>query len=562
MSHFIEGDFGLYQVSTESRHFFISFCREKLKTGNFLPLVSLRNSTREATRLLGGFQLQQGYVAIVFGLSAIPLIRELIEQAKKDGGIIWIFEPDQILVNELRSFFDEDYVQVFSSAQDESFEEIIEFTRIEDFLGYRIFKVPAIEKIAPGYFEEAELVLKQKLSSRLSDLFTRLEFEPVWIRNSLSQLCLFHRASAVRRVFGLLKNQAAALVSTGPGLRELLPWLKKSQDRIFIACVDSAYRVLNRYGIRPHLIFSLDSQPHTRKHFTGLPKGRPGEFPILYADLVANFQVTSRWQGPMLFGITAQYFKENGRVVTPGCDYIEEEILPAINETNLGDIQSGGSVATSLFDLLRQMNVAQILFVGQDLAYSNREIHTMGTHHSDQWFSKTTNRLQSIENINNQVVKKRHVITKAGIGGSRVKADYILSLYHQWFVDAAIRVDIKLVNLNKRGLPIDGVIEQSAADVDLKPNDFSDILSLVSDTKSFISNLNTMQDFLSSFDAKKIEESNLGIFIGRKYEIMKRRAQLRKTDSIDFEQKQKLEKELFLYRLSRRIGSFQHFLVD
>ena len=97
----------------------------------------------------------------------------------------------------------------------------------------------------------------------------------------------------------------------------------ENQQKIFIACVDSALRVLLQADIVPHLVFTLDAQPHTLRHWEGLFKLPVERQPLLVADLISNPQVLWRWQGPLALSVTAQYF-DDLRVVTPGCDFLEE----------------------------------------------------------------------------------------------------------------------------------------------------------------------------------------------------------------------------------------------
>ena len=114
-----------------------------------------------------------------------------------------------------------------------------------------------------------------------------------------------------------------------------------------------------------------------------------------------------------------------------------------LKNDGLGDIQSGGSVATSLYDLLRQMQFDHLYLFGQDLAYSYREIHCPGTHHTFQWLAKNIQKTVTLEQINLAVLKKREVKTELGHGGSLVGADYVLSLYKHWFEQAQERLSCK-----------------------------------------------------------------------------------------------------------------------
>lgn len=438
--------------------FSIAYRDEKLKKSSDgekgeIALTSRRSPEREARRLLGGFELKEGLVAIVLGGAGSALIEVLLEAKRKRGGRIVVVEADDLFLAALRKLFPSIYDSgelVFLSG---SLEEVVEqgeafFNEngVEGVIGFRSLAVGAAVSLDPPFYAQAEGAFKSEFSSRISDLFTRLQFEARWILNSMVNSWALPRGVAARSLFGAARGGEALLVSTGPSLRERLPWIAANRDRYFIACVDSAYRVLLRAGITPHLIFSLDSQAHTYKHFYGLPKGGDVEFPILYADLVANPVVVAHWEGPLAMGVTAAY-KEDVREVTTGCDFIEENILGG----SLGDIQSGGSVATSLFDLLRLMGFDAITLVGQDLAYTYKEIHCMGTHHYDEWLSNHVNRLNGLENINYSIIRRRQTRVESSIRGVDIDGDYVLGLYRRWF-EGALN-EIGEVGRSKSGQP-------------------------------------------------------------------------------------------------------------
>ena len=447
----------------------------------FTPMISRRNPQREAGRLLGNFQLSEGLIGIVFGAASIYLLEKLLKQQKRSGGLIILIESDVLLMEALIKHSHLSFEKIFllTTENQSMLMELIENLNIESLLGYRIFKNPISVQLDRAFYDQMENELKVKLASRFSDLFTRLEFEPKWIQNSFSQIPFFVKARPVNQLFGKAKGMKAILVSSGPSLRSDLPYLKKNQNQFFIACVDSVYRVLVRAGIRPHLIISLDAQAYTLRHFLGLPHGKKNKYPILYSDLVTNPSVIRAWRGPLFFGVTAQY-RQNTRETTTGSDYIEAEVRrhnPDISN-GLGDVQSGGSVATSLFDLLRQMSFDTIILVGQDLAYTHREIHCTGTHHTDTWLSQSTHRFESIENINQKVIKKRNTNNAVSIQGGRVIADYVLSLYRQWFQDAGLNgLGVEVLNATRNGLPIQNIPSVSLAEVEppeIKPSEKSD----------------------------------------------------------------------------------------
>jgi len=455
----IQGNLAQYRFGYEEGRFSIFADTEKLKGA---ALVSGRNPVREAERHIGQFRLKPGMLALVAGAAHLPMLELLVEQLKSpegQGGLILVFEADSALYASLKKSRPDIFSEIAAIVPENRsvIGELVEKLDVEHFAGYRLFENKPSLALESRFYNETIHEFKQKLASRFSDLFTRLEFEERWVFNSLAKIPHLERMRPVSALFGLGKGADCLIVSTGPSLRDSLDEIKARQNDFFIACADSAYRVLHRYGINPHLVFSLDSQPHTSKHFALLPNGNRGAYPILVCDAVSNPPVARNWRGELALSITAQF--ADARHVSPGCDYLEDEgyftgptgIIP-------GDLQSGGSVATSIFDLMRLMNFDRIILVGQDLAYTRREIHTPGTHHTDEWLSKTTNRLQPLENINERVLHRRHTRREVGIDGKQVVTDYVLSLYRDWFTNAMERLPNRIHNATRGGLTIKGTL--------------------------------------------------------------------------------------------------------
>ncbi len=553
----IQGHGFSYSVSYAERQFQIFYRTEKLKKS--LPLISPRNGHKEAQRIKGSFALKNGFFAVVFGIASIPLLEILRAEKETSGGNIAIIEYETALVELFTHRFPDIFqdMYIFSGKNLDSLGDMLEGFSMEEMTGYRILKVPGSLGIQPDFYARAEELFKKAMASRFSDLFTRLEFEPLWILNTLSQIPVFQRAYPARLLFqrNPVKKSIGVLVSTGPSLRVVLPILKKYRDKVFLAAVDSAYRVLSRSGIQPHLLATLDAQSFTQRHIKNLPCGHPGKDPFLYADVVANPQITRCWRGPLFMGVTAQY-RGDIRVLTPGSDFLERELLSG--NQNLGDVQSGGSVSTTLFDLLRQMNFETIILVGSDFAYSNREIHSMGTHHTDTWLA-ITNRVNGIENINNAVLHKREVLPKPGVSGKNVPADYVLGLYAHWFEDAAKRVkNVQLCNASCFGLGLEGIrnlnpreLEEIFRTSEFNPTEFINrILENTSSSGYIASGLeNKIQSFLDTLHGNPLpDDFSFMENIGRKHAILARRKK-----NPDFLSRQKAEQLRFIRRLRKRI---------
>ena len=269
----------------------------------FLPIFSIHNTKREIERKLSNFSLRKGFLAIVIGICNIPLIEYFIQEKNKQGGSILVLEADTEIADYIlqeHPFWEKEINCIFTNDHSR-LEKFLSKIPLENFYGYRFFLNPICQKLAFSAYNSLLQSFSTILSGRFSDFFTRLKFQEVWLKNIVLQTILFSEFHAIHSLFHQFSNQTVILVSTGPSLRMSLPFLKKIQNRVFIASVDSAYRILIRSGITPHIIYTLDSQTYTMRHFLGLPLGEKNTLPILIADLVSNPQVTRRWKGELFF---------------------------------------------------------------------------------------------------------------------------------------------------------------------------------------------------------------------------------------------------------------------
>ena len=204
---------------------------------------------------------------------------------------------------------------------------------------------------------------------------------------------------------------------------------------------------------------TLDSQKYSLKHFLGLMDSEA----ILLADIVSCPRLVESYKGKKLLSTTSKFYNDSEgnykRETTPVWDWMESHTGP------IGDIQSGGSVATSVFDLLLNLGCSSIILVGQDLAYTGREIHCTGTHHNDDWLPKTS-RFSNLETINQNVIRKRKIkYIEAYKGKGTVISDFVLNIYRFWFKESAEKVNIPVINATEGGVRIDNTIEKTLQEV-------------------------------------------------------------------------------------------------
>ncbi len=304
----------------------------------------------------------------------------------------------------------------------------------------------------------------QTMSSILSDLLTRVEFEVHWIKQIIQNAVNLKNVKPSQILFDQFQKKPALIIGAGPTLIESLPWLRKWLTKwphqIIVVSTDTALGILLQNQIAPHIVYTLDSQKHSLKHFLPYFTHPLAKKIHLLADIVACPDVIARWPGPRWIATTAKYTYPNGkngiekRETTPMADWLESHSM------TMGDIQSGGSVATSAFDLVRQMGAKPVIFLGQDLAYVDREIHAQGTHHLFSWLS-SQHRLQNLDHINQAIINKRSIQWIPSLRSQidpkfkneKVITDYVFHLYRHWFEEAFAITGMPIVfPANKGGI--------------------------------------------------------------------------------------------------------------
>lgn len=333
----------------------------------------------------------------------------------------------------------------------------IESLPIDRVSGLKIVKNPGDTNRNP-LFKEIEERIHTVFSAKMSDLLTKFEFEKIWIKNSIWNLTQISKIPPKKYSIKSLENQffglSAVLVSAGPSLRKNLPWLVENRNKLFVLSCDTSLKVLIKAGILADGVVTLDAQTNSFFHFMG----ENLEKIPLFADLVSS---PTLLREPIfksvIHSVTAKYQVDAEgslvREVTAGGE-LATEVLG-----DVGDIQSGGSVATTAFDMLRFMGFSEVYFLGQDLAYSGREIHSTGTHHNEKWLTLVS-RKNSLERINEVIIRKRETRMVPSTSGSTVLTDYVLDLYRHWFEESAKSVsNLKLYNINQDGARIEGIPE-------------------------------------------------------------------------------------------------------
>lgn len=315
-------------------------------------------------------------------------------------------------------------------------------------------------------FEER---IERLMKVKLGDFSTRLKFEELWFSNIIKNIVNYSSSYTVDSLIEQRHNAKQVpivVVSAGPSLRFSLSILKELADYVVTIAVDTALLPMYETGIVPDFVYSLDSQIHNLPDFSMIDKEFLAKTTLVY-DTVVNPKLSKYFGGQKIISNTAHLdFDYDGNPFVVKSNLVKW--IENISGIRFGDIETGGSVATSAFHLAYLLGAEPLILVGQDLAYSYKTSHCISTPHFYR-IARTSNRLKTMETIFLSIMKKRRGEMINGVCG-KVFCDFVLNNYKGWFEESA--KNIKRLLKNKR------LINASVQGVKLKNYEHIDLANL------------------------------------------------------------------------------------
>ncbi|MCR2104639.1 motility associated factor glycosyltransferase family protein [Campylobacter upsaliensis] len=148
-------------------------------------------------------------------------------------------------------------------------------------------------------------------------------------------------------------HQNAIIVSTGPSLSKQLPLLKQYASKAVIFAADSAYPILAKYGIKPDFVFMVERTDFTAEFFNNDFKEFDAGVLFILAAVVhpRALELLEKNHRPYIIVPRNYDFAYY-------CDFKE-----------YGYATDSVSVAHMAFELAKDLEFENIIFIGQDLAF-------------------------------------------------------------------------------------------------------------------------------------------------------------------------------------------------
>jgi hypothetical protein len=288
--------------------------------------------------------------------------------------------------------------------------------------------------------KNSDILRFSALKNALEILLIERRF-PAMFRD-LEQVNVSRNEEKVKKSPGInsLKNahsgRPGLMVSAGPSLDTVLPYLKHLQDIFVLTCVDTAFPALVKNGIHPDYVFSLDPQYESAFHFTGYTNGSTK----LVFTPTANHNVLKNFSGDCFV-----VYKEG-----PALSQHEEIEKKGIT-------QAGGSVACLGVDALIQFGCDPIFLIGQDCALTGNRYYSKHSRFNQQLLSQISGSAQ-LNKLHQEKFQKKKTVKVKNTYGNEILTDQLMYSYLRNLEQISMQnKSARIYNLCSQGAAIDGI---------------------------------------------------------------------------------------------------------
>ena len=414
---------------------------EHYLTLNETPLSSRYAPNQEAQRILAPFSKEKQDVVVLLGAGHLALVKRC--QIELQYSQLLVIEEHNEIIEAISPFLAKKKApNVFYIAGDHIKPFLKKFFSENNPRNVRIIAGRNQWKINPKFYQEIKSEVINLYDKKSINVATLGRFEKLWLRNITKNTETIISAPGVKQLKNVFLSLPAMIIGAGPSLTSQLKIIKSKQKNIILIAVDTVYQTLLHHHIYPHFVVTVDPQKINSRYIEGINESLLEKSHFIAEPAVCPKSIRDKKKKLFLFNTIFPYFKFL-------CHHFGEK----------GNVDMGGSVATTAFDLAIQMGFDKVALVGLDLSYSGDAYHLPGTMYEEHWFS-TIGRLKTFEMLTYKLLNYPSMTPAKNKKGKRIYLDAKFTMFIRWFEDKVAgneKLKQIFVNCTDEGYPIQGI---------------------------------------------------------------------------------------------------------
>lgn len=339
-------------------------------TGATALMHSRYDPVDEARKLADTVDTTDKPLLFVHGLGLGYHVEALFRKAGRES-LIFVFEPKievlcaALLKRNLSEMLASNRVAIVTTADKAGlFARLMPNSALTS-LGVATLKHAPSIQLAPREHAEFEQLVADFLAYAKTCVSTLVLNGKRTAENIIRNLPWYVSSPGMSRLAGAYAAKPAIIVSAGPSLRKNKQLLRSAQGNAVLISVQTTLKPMLELGIEPNFVTSLDYHDICTRFFENLPA-------TLQTELVAEPKATD-----------AIFEMNPGPLSILGNDFAESLLHEM--RLNKARLPAGATVAHLAFYLAEHMGCDPIIFVGQDLGFSDGLCYAPGTSYEDVW---------------------------------------------------------------------------------------------------------------------------------------------------------------------------------
>ncbi|HUU29307.1 MAG TPA: 6-hydroxymethylpterin diphosphokinase MptE-like protein [archaeon] len=410
--------------------------------GRPYTLHSAVNPLLEAERLVES-QLKEGSnVSLVYGLG-LGYHVDLLVRKLPAGSPILIIEPQisifrsALSIRDFRHLFNQpDIVWAVGEKAHEVPAHFVEVFRIISLEGLAIITHNPSIRLCGDYFNIVDELCRKWLITVGGNFLTNVSAVRTYFSNTLENILAIVDHPPIKRLFGRFRKVPGIVIAAGPSLDKIIGTLRVLEKHAVLICVDTALGPLYRSGIKPHFVLAGDPSENNYRHLEGL--GETGS--ALVAEPMTHPRIVSEFKGD--------------RFIMSFDEMLMKKLAGILRD--FGIVKAWGSISTGSFDLARRLGCDPIVFVGQDLAFTDGRYYAHGTYQETRWL-RDIEYPKTLDDIHRWRMSKENELEAVDIFGRPVHTSKALEAYRHYLEREIGETDALVINATEGGVGFSGV---------------------------------------------------------------------------------------------------------
>jgi hypothetical protein len=413
----------------------------KSADGRTITLHSKYNPIAEAQKLIESIKTEGPVAFYLLGLGLGYHLQSLFQKASPEA-LFFIFEPDLAVLgaamehNDLSEIIRSNRAILFTTPDKaDLFLRLTPHAAMCSMGLEGLTHAPSLA-LHPDFYRQVQEWLAEFAAFGRTSLNTLVLNGRRTAENVTRNIALYAQTPSIAALKDTYKGKPAIIVSAGPSLRKNKHLLKDARGHAVIIAVQTILQPLLDMGIEPHFVTSLDYHDISTRYYEKLP-------PDLKTQLVAESKAS-----PAIFDVFP------GPVWTLGNQYVDSLLREMTGNGRLekGRLPSGATVAHLAYYLAEHLACDPIIFIGQDLGFSDGLAYAPGTNIDDVWAPEwsrfTTPEMRQWEFI----ARERPILRKIpDHQGRPMYTEERLFTYLQQFERDFLRTKTKIIDASEGG---------------------------------------------------------------------------------------------------------------